>query len=89
MTATEYFVVAGLALDIVGFAVVTRYGFSFNVFAGRLDDVIAGLHPATPVELEEERLENQRIKRQRSIAKWGIGLIQLGFLSHLVGVVAF
>lgn len=89
LTTTEYFVVVGVVLDIIGFALINRYGFSLNTFAGYLHEALPDLPAPTPEELEEERRENGPILKRRKIARWGIRLVQLGFLLQLVGVVGF
>lgn len=92
MTASEWIIVSGLLSDIFGFALIARYGFSRDVWAGKLDDLLGDLvskgiaRPASPEEVEEERLENKRIIRQRRIAMWGIRLVIMGFVLQLIGV---
>ena len=81
----NYLVATGLFLDIIGFAVLLKYGASLNVWPGSIVD-LTGI-PGTPEEQEEERLENEAIFRRRRFARSGAYLVVVGFVLQFAGVI--
>lgn len=79
----DYFLVAGILVDFMGFGVVARYGFSLHLWTGPMDSLIG--RPSTPEERAEDEKNDKPILRMQRFARIGIGLVVLGFALLLTG----